>query len=526
MDFVDRHNQKLEWHLYVITLFIFLSSQIVPTAMADTVILKNGKRLSNCKVSQRGQIVNIDADGTHLRMPASAIARIEKDAPTPTPTPEPTATPTPSPTPSPTPEPEPSPASSEVINTQPILPDEPVQAPLVEGNGIEDYQQALSEFDWEAYRNDAAQLDVMLKAEQIGNDATVAQWMEKAAPQFRLIAEGNRKTTVAFPDFPNLDVAPTPDLLQASFNEHLVDLGRAQALGKLLCLKAMTLLEAGQTDLAMTVYEDSLAFASRLSATHSLVINKIAGLRVYEDTLESLGRTMDRGVAEPAVLERIAAMIARHPVDRYSSLVAMEGEEMVHRVQLAMVIDQMKNADPAMLAQVPAEQKKQVEELLKSLPQTWEETLALHNRLWQPILDAYRAPWSEFLEFDPEAFIADLPMILKQGVPNFVDFRVREEVLVARSRMLQLEALLRQHLAIHSTPPEQLDHLEMTIPMPLDPFTGEPFVYEQRTVSGMPGVQLTSPGPNMILEGNDEQWNEQNGKKGAGDVFHRFRLSR
>lgn len=398
-------------------------------------------------------------------------------------------------------------------------------------NGIDVYRQALNQLDYESYQADYDTIAQMLGRFQTNGNPVAAKWVARATPLFALIAQGNAAPEVSYPPivwegpgkFP-LYNPMDPKASQANWEQNMIDWARAQAMGNLICLYALQRAEQGEWDAALRAWEASLAFASRICAENSLVNNKLAAIPIYRHNVECIGRSMDAGFPDPKLYSRVYTMLQEHPLDRWSIAVAMRGEAMVQRLTISGLYEVIMDPPAELLAAAPPEEIQKAQMMQKVLPPTIDEFLQQYDAFWTQVIAKQNAPFAEFKQFDPMQEADKYNPLLKMAMGNFMHARLREDEVVARARMVQLEAALRWHHAQNGQLPASLSDLSITAEMPLDPFTNQPFQYTVRQVSGADGAQILSPGPNLVNDGGNQQWDQSSGIHGPGDIFQRFRL--
>jgi hypothetical protein len=396
----------------------------------------------------------------------------------------------------------------------------PPAAPA-QDNSIDHYRAAIAQLDYNAYRDDAKAIEAMVKAGRTDGSPLVARWAQLAGASFGELAAGARSPIAAYPPIAWKGPGRFPPMSQAAlWKENLIPLVEVHALARLMCLYALSQLEAGAEGDALMAYECAFSFASRLAAEDGLVITKIASLNAYRMTMEAVRAAMAAGFATPAFDSRIYAIIAANPVERCPTATAYRAEQRCGALSIGAAYEMLSNPPAEMLAAASEADRAKYEQMRAIMPGSVDEMLALDNQLWDEIVAANQAPWAQYVAFDPRAAAERIHPLLLVSLGNFLNLRAREEQVIAQARMLQLEAAIRWHHATTGAPPTDLAELQLPGPMPLDPFVQQPFHY----LPGASEVLLYSVGPNMRDEGGQAEWQEQAGNEGPGDIVVRFRL--
>ncbi len=275
----------------------------------------------------------------------------------------------------------------------------------------------------------------------------------------------------------------------------------------------------GQHDQALSRQLATLRLARDVGSRNNTLIAALISVSTQGIAHEGLSSLVKSGQLDEAQLQRVRDEL--DGLDRVYGGVAdaMRMERELTKQSAVLMREELQSSDPAALKRLQdtftrdlgAPRAPSREEVLSMLEHFDEEIGAYFDTV---LPNASR----ESHEFDVQRVDAHFKAMVEgfrsplaqMSLPNFVEARVREDVMIAKRRLILTQIALERHKLQHGGYPDNLDALRggFVDELPTDPFSGQPFRY--RATDGGAGYTMYSLGP-------DKQDNPQAGAYGASN---------
>jgi tetratricopeptide (TPR) repeat protein len=285
---------------------------------------------------------------------------------------------------------------------------------------------------------------------------------------------------------------------------------------------------AGQYDQAVSRHLAAHRMGRDLGSKNNTLISVLISVSIQNAAHEGLSALVRSGKLDDAQFLRIRDAIIG--LDRVYAGVAdaFRMEQELAKQSAAMIRESLQSTNPDALRQLQlsftrdmgaprAPSREEIGQMLES----YDDEIAKYFAALLP--NASR----ESHEFDIQRVNAHFTAMIegfqsplsKMSLPNFVEARVREDVMIAKRRLILTQIALERHKLQHGSYPDSLDLLVSAFvdALPTDPFSGQPFRY--RVTEGGADYSMYSLGPDKQDNPQAGAYDPTNGTISGGVIY-------